>query len=309
MNLLPLDLTEAIHQALRSNQREPDGLLHCSGDMTGSLRHVMLRMAGAPEKQNDMVTDTILEIGTLMHKRVAEMFVSLGLPFMQEVKLDQWLPDGWGGTADWIFYHPEYEAFVLGDLKTTTGEGIPFIAREGIKENHHHQLSAYWHALIRMGLPMVKGVAVLYMPKNRAKNTKTEPLLVEAEPLDVEYLDDLMRERRAAVDTWLNAWVNSQDPNPGDDYLWDGCMLEGLPLAPPQDRVLKVVWNRDKYDVKLVPHWSAQFCPYDDELCDCDKQGETKVGEYTKDGYKARKGYEQVNPPELTDSQRRRFES
>lgn len=302
MNLLPLDLTEAIHQSLRGSQREPDGLLHCSGDMTGSLRHVMLRMAGAPEKQNDMVTDTILEIGTLMHKRVAEAFVSLGLPFMQEVKLNQWLPNGWGGTADWIFFHPEYEAFVLGDLKTTTGEGIPFVAREGIKTEHHHQLSAYWHALVRMGLPMVKGMGVLYMPKNRAKNTKTEPLLVEAEPLEAEYLDNLMRERRGLVDAYLDTmWVGEEHfPESPPNYL------QGT-LAPVQDRVLKVTWNRDKYEVKLVPHWSAQFCPYDDLLCDCDKQGETKVGEYTRDGYSARKGYEQVNPPSLTSSQERRL--
>lgn len=261
----------------------------------------MLRMAGAPEKQNDIVTDTILEIGTLMHRRVADVFLSLGLPFMQEVKLDRWLPEGWGGTADWIFYHPEYEAWVLGDLKTTTGEGIPFIAREGVKENHHHQLSAYWHALVHMGLPMVKGMAVLYLPKNRAKNTKTEPLLVEAEPLNPEYLGQLMRERRDAVDTYLASVTPDYFGRP-TQYLTEA-------LAPPQDRVLKVVWNRDKYDVKLVPHWSAQFCPYEDDLCDCDKQGETKVGEYTQDGYKARKGYEQVNPPELTDSQRRRLES
>ena len=271
--------------------------------MVGSLRHVMLRMAGAPEKQNDIVTDTILEIGTLMHKRIAEAFVALGLPFMQEVKLNQWLPDGWGGTADWIFYHPQYEAFVLGDLKTTTGEGIPFVAREGIKESHHHQLSAYWHALAHMGLPMVKGVGVLYLPKNRAKNTKTEPLLVEAEPLEAEYLDSLMRERREAVDVYLfDVLMANQSPASEPEFLVDS-------LAPPQDRVLKVVWNRDKYDVKLVPHWSAQFCPYDDDLCDCDQQGETKVGEYTRDGYTPRKGYEQVNPPSLTDSQRRRFES
>lgn len=275
----------------------------------------MLRMAGAPEKQNDIVTDTILEIGTLMHRRIGEAIVSLGLPFMQEVKLNEFLPEGWGGTADWVFYHPKYEAFVLGDLKTTTGEGIPFIAREGIKENHHHQLSAYWHALVRMGLPMVKGVAVLYMPKNRAKNQVTEPLLVEAEPLEAEYLDALMRERRELVDSYLRdvkatdtQWFKTTINDPfspwehPDKYMQDS-------LAPQQDRVLKVTWNRDKYDVKLVPHWSAQFCPYDDSLCDCDKQGETKVGEYLSDGYHPRKGYEQVNPPELSDSQRRRLES
>lgn len=261
----------------------------------------MLHAAGAPSRDNDIAGSIILETGTLWHRRVGQILVDVGVAFMQEVKLNQWLPEGWGGTADWIFWHPEYEAFVLGDLKTTAGESLSHIEREGIKKEHLHQLSAYYHALVKAGLPMVNKIGVLYFPKNRAKNYKTEPILIEADPLDREYMNDLMNYRWDQVCEYTDA-------NRGS-FISDE-------LAPVQDRVLKVVWNKDKWDVKLVPHWSAQFCPYEDELCDCDKQGETKVGEYVFDSdwgenprveYSPRKGYEHIAPPELTSTQYRRL--
>jgi hypothetical protein len=66
---------------------------------------------------------------------------------MQEVKLDRrWLPDGWSGTADWIFWNADLGGFVLGDLKTIKGDGITWIEKDGAKREHLWQLSAYWHA-------------------------------------------------------------------------------------------------------------------------------------------------------------------
>ena len=67
---------------------------------------------------------------------------------MAEVNLTPWMPTGWSGTADWLFWHPEYEGFVLGDLKTSKGEAIKWKERDGMSEEHLWQLSAYWHALI-----------------------------------------------------------------------------------------------------------------------------------------------------------------
>jgi hypothetical protein len=58
-----------------------------------------------------------------------------------------------------------------------------------------------------------------------------------------------------------------------------------------------VVWNKPQkgFDLKLVPHWSAEFCPFPDSLCGCSKQGENKVGQYDLDGnYTPRKGFEDV---------------
>jgi hypothetical protein len=42
------------------------------------------------------------------------------------------LPDGWAGTADWLFWDESPpRAFVLGDMKTITGDGIPGSRRTG----------------------------------------------------------------------------------------------------------------------------------------------------------------------------------
>ena len=77
----------------------------------------------------------------------------------------------------------------------------------------------------------------------------------------------------------------------------------------------KVYWNKQQgvFDLKLVPHWSAEFCPYPDELCGCSKQGTTKVGHYTLDGnYVPRKDYEDVwavEAPAEKDYRKRRKEA
>lgn len=319
-----MNLTETIHQALLESKREPDGLLHCSGDLCGSLRHVMLREAGAPQRHEDEVSSIILETGTMWHTRVGAMLVKQGVPFMQEVRMNKWLPAGWGGTADWVFWHDEYQGFVLGDLKTTAGEALSHIAQEGMKIEHHHQLSAYWWAMADAGFPLVKGFGVLYLPKNRAKNYDTVPTLVEAEPLDRDYLYALMRERREATDKYLadvketsNRFINATRSDPFAPWDAPEKFMQDS-LAPPMERVQKIAWMKDHYDVKLVPHWTSQFCPYSDDLCDCSKQGETKIGEYWCEPpggthlvysarYEARKGYENIKPAPLTKGQERKL--
>jgi len=67
------------------------------------------------------------------------------------------------------------------------------------------------------------------------------------------------------------------------------------------DRIQKVNWNgkQEVWDLKLVPHWSSMFCPFDAELCDCSEQSVTKIGHYTLDGfYEPRKGFTEIEPYE-----------
>lgn len=59
--------------------------------------------------------------------RAHDALVSAGTTFMQEVKLDRWLPTGWSGPADWAFFVAERGAFVLGDIKTIKGNGVQYI--------------------------------------------------------------------------------------------------------------------------------------------------------------------------------------
>lgn len=252
----------------------------------------MLRAAGAPELPNSVADDIVLMTGTLWHSWANEALLHAGVPVMQEVKLKPWMPEGWSGTADWIFYVPEYRAFKLGDLKTIKGDGIQWVLRDGAKDAHRWQLSSYWHALYDMGLPLLEEFDVLYWPKDRGPGN-VEPTVQSVVPLRREELQGTMTYRWLATKRYLAALYPSVVlPDTEPDYL-----NEWLP--PVQDRVQVVTWNKPKalFDLKLKPHWSAQFCPFPAELCDCRQQGETKIGHYTLSGsYVPRKGWEHFEP-------------
>lgn len=307
MSLIPVDLTGVLHSALRASVRPPDGLLHASSDLVGSLRHSMLHAAGAPRIESELISDVVLQTGTFWHRFFGEALVKEGIPFMQEVNVTPWLPEGWAGTADWIFWHPKYEAFILGDLKTTKGEAFRFIRDEGAKLEHTWQLSAYWYALEKMGLPLIKGVAVYYLPKNNTtdKSERVEPILHEFEPLPHQEVLDVMESRWAATKEYLDM-VRYNKSLIGD--VW-GAYVDDT-LAPPQDRIQKLWWDGKAgiWNVKLVPHWSAAYCPYPNELCDCSEQGTEKIGHYAPDinapgwaDYTPRKGYEDIKPEVAPD--------
>src|SRR6266487_3994845 len=179
--MLGVDVTALLQKKFRESNRPADGLLHPSGDLIGPLRHSMLRAAGAPTIESEIVSDTRLMTGTLWHDFFEGVF--RGQPVMTEVQLDRWLPRGWSGRADWIVWNDEYKGFVLGDLKTTKGEGMMFIERDGIKPEHQWQASAYWYALKAMGIPLVKGYAIYYLPMNATKDGYGLPILMEGTPL------------------------------------------------------------------------------------------------------------------------------
>jgi hypothetical protein len=315
--MIPVNLTETIHASLREDRREPDGLLHASGDLVGSLRHSMLRAAGAPTLESEIVSDVRLMTGTFWHRYVGSVLVEQGIPFMQEVKLSPWLPEGWSGTADWLFWDAEREAFVLGDLKTTKGEAVKWLRTEGIKLEHIWQLSAYYYACLEMGLPMLRGVSVFYLPMNNTqdKQEQIEPILLECDPLPRDEVWAEMESRWAATKKYL-ASLNILEPGVAAWY-------DSEYLAPEQDRVQKIWWNKSKgvFDVKLVRHWSADFCPYPNELCACSEASQEKIGEWKfleGDGlpdwpdawvYQERKGYEGIEPlVEPTEKEKKKRE-
>lgn len=281
----------------------------------------MLRAAGAPTVESELVSDIRLMTGTFWHRYVGSVLVERGVPFIQEVKLDRWLPKGWSGTADWLFWNQDVGAFALGDLKTTKGEAIRFIRQEGMKLEHIWQLSAYWHALAEAGIPLIKGVSVLYLPMNNTtdKQERIEPIVVEADPLSRDEVYSVMEDRwertreyllstEAERDRWESETGSHRDDYPG----WGPYVTAAL--APEQDRVQKVWWNKAKgvFDVKLVPHWSAAFCPYPAELCACNEQKNEKIGEWSIDlEYAPRKGYESIEAlakPDARDVAKRKKE-
>ena len=282
--MLPFDMTGLLHRELLAQRREPDGLLHASSDLVGSLRHAQLHIAGAPKIASEVVSDIRLMTGTMWHEWLGKALVKAGIPFMQEVKVTPWLPDGWSGTADWIIWDAASRGFVLGDLKTIKGEGMRWIESGGAKNEHLWQVSAYWHALYDAGFPLVRGFAVLYWPMNDTTDDSIiEPQIVECDPLPRETVYAVMEERWALTERYL-AGVS----------LGNGFLVTEE-LAPEMQREQKLSWNAKQsvFDLKLVPHWSTAYCPYADELCSCNTQGTTKIGHYTLEGeYVPREGYE-----------------
>lgn len=293
--LLPFDLTEILQTELERERRANDGLLHASSHLEGSLRHAQLDVAGAPRLEESFVRGVPLWVGSLIHEDMHRILRKAGVPYMAEVNMTPWLPAGWGGTADALFWNPELKAFVLSDFKTTKGESIRYRISEGASVEHVAQASAYWHAARKMGLPLAKKIGVYYLPKNdtRGKDDHIEPLMVDFDPLPARDLAKTMKARHGAVSSYLKSLPK---PNPRPLYTEE---FETEALAPVQDRQQKLTRDRvtETHDLKLVPHWSTMFCPYPDELCNCRTQGVTKIGTFDIDGeYYPRPGYEDIEP-------------
>lgn len=309
--MLPLDLVGVLKEELQRDQRQPDGLLHASSDLVGSLRHSQLKLAGAPMKPTPIAQQLRLATGTMWHNRMHSAIERTGIPFMQEVKLDRWLPEGWSGTADWLFYDDQAGGWVLGDMKTAKGEGMKWVEKDGAKTEHLWQLSAYWHALVEAGLPMVRGFAILYVPMNDTFDEEViEPIVADCSPLSKDAVEGEMARRWHMCEVYLDS-VEEHREYPMAPVLQRGDFLTDK-LAAPMAREQKVVWNGKQgvFDVKLVPHWSTDFCPFETDLCDCSEQGVTKFGHYTLEGdYVPRKDYESIEPlvaPSASDYRKKR---
>jgi len=244
-----------------------------------------------------------LWIGSLLHEDIHRILRKTGVPYMAEVNMTPWLPAGWGGTADAFFWNPDLKAFVLADFKTSKGESMRYLIRDGAKVEHIKQASAYWHAARKMGLPLVKKIGVYYLPKNdtRSKDDLIEPLLIDFEPLPVRELAKEMKYRHGRVSEYIDSLPPRLQSGAPTQQTYDMLLPMYLTdaLEPVQERQQKVYWDRntDVWELKLVPHWSTMFCPFPRELCDCGSQGTTKIGFYDIDGtYYARTGYEDIEP-------------
>ena len=293
-SLLPVDLTGIIEVELTEGDRPDDGLLHPSTHLAAPLRHAQLDRAGAPKKPRPLIEHIVLYTGTMWHRQLGEWLVKNGVPVMQEVSLTPWLPKGWGGTADQIYWHPEYKAFFLTDIKTTKGESLRYRIRSGASEEHILQTSVYWHALKKMGLPLLKQIGVFYLPKNdtRSKDELIEPVMIEFDPLPARALAAQMAKRKGRVDDYLDSL-----PQPGKTRPMTSFLTEEL--EPAQPMVQKVYRDKASGDdiLKLTPHWTSQFCPFPPELCDCGEHKSVTIGRYDESGdYTPRKGYEDIAP-------------
>ncbi len=295
-NLLPFDFGEILSTELQRDNRAPDYLAHPSSHLIGSERHAALDVAGAPQNPRPVIDQIVLETGTMWHARIAGIMSRLGIPIMQEVNVTPWLPKGWAGTLDALVWSPLDKGFVLCDYKTIRGSGLKYVARNGAKVEHQAQASAYWHAAVKMGLPMVKKIAVIYIPKDDAGSDLIEPLQVQFEPLPRGPLHKDMEGRWGTISNYVTS-LGGTPGQPVEVKTLEGWVTDALP--PTQQREQRLFYDKATgfSEVKLIPHWSAAYCRFPVELCDCSTQGTTKIGFYDETGeYVPRSGYEAITP-------------
>lgn len=296
-SVLPFDLTEIIEHELTAGDRAPDGLLHPSTHLSGPLRHAQLDLAGAPKKPRPIIDRIVLHTGTMWHREIGSWLVKNGVPTMVEVNLTPWLPAGWSGTADLVVWNPDLQAFVLVDMKTTKGTSMKYRLWDGASEEHIWQTSSYWHALKKMGIPLAKVIAVFYLPKDdtRKKDELIEPVLIDFEPVPVRKLKAEMDRRKGRVDEYLDSIGG---PRTEAQWKRPKALLNDV-LDPPQERVQKIYRDRASGDavLKLVPHWTAAYCPFPANLCACSEQKTETIGRYDANGeYHPSKGKEEIEP-------------
>ena len=295
-SLLPFDFTEILQVTLERERREDDKLMHASSHLSGSLRHAQLDVAGAPKEEESFVRMMPLWIGSLLHEDIHRMLRKAGVPYMAEVNLTPWMPPGWGGTADALVWNHELKAFVLADVKSSKGESMKYILRDGAKEDHRLQTSLYWHAARRMGIPLAKKVGVLYLPKNdtRSRDEFIEPAFLDFDPYPMKVVEAEAKRRRRRVDSYLKS-LPKPNPRPlePEEFITDE-----LEPGPVREQRLYLDRATETYDVKLVAPWYADYCSFG-ELCSCHEIAgkTTKIGFYDIDGdYIPRKGFEHIEP-------------
>lgn len=217
----------------------------------------------------------------MWHRWFNRKFIDQGMPVINEMRLTNWLPEGWSGIADWLVWDTDKRAFTLADLKTIKGEGLKWL-RGKPKEEHVWQLSAYYHALKEAKFPLVREFMVIYLPMNDVPSEEISPKIMNCTPLPKDVVWPIMEEKWARAKEYL-ATVDKEQ------YVTDK-------LAEPTGRIQRLFRSGTKYDLKLIPHWTSMFCPYDNSLCDCNTGGTNKIGEYRDGEYYPRKGYEDIEP-------------
>lgn len=290
-DLLSVDLAGILDAGVHSDR--DDGMLHPSSHLAAPLRHAQLDRAGAPKRERPFADQMTLHIGTLVHEWFHDELRRQGVPYMAEVNLGPWMPPGWNGTADAVIWSPQHKAFVLVDFKTAKGESLAYRQRGGASEDHILQTSIYWHALKKMGLPLVKAVAILYIPKNQPRTGDAQPLIVDFDPIPIRKLTAMMKERKAAVDGYL-AGLPKPNPRPllPEEFVT-------ADLAPEPEMEQRVYTDKSSGDrvVKLVPSWQTKYCPYDAPVCSCSEQRSITIGRFDESGdYTPRAGYEDIEP-------------
>jgi hypothetical protein len=117
-----------------------------------------------------------------------------------------------------------------------------YIRRDGAKEAHVWQLSAYWYALRNMGLPLVKTLHVYYLPMSPLGGTEVLlPELIECDVLPEDLVIERMVNRARETKLYLDAVADAREAG-----IQGNAVFVNEYLAPPMERKQALRWDKAK---------------------------------------------------------------
>lgn len=255
---------DSLNEFLLTNQREPDGKLHLSSDMTDNLRHSQLGYVNAPTRDENLMSLIRMNTGTLWHEWLDKMWHTQEdrANVLTEVKLDNWMHDRWSGTCDMLLRYHEENEWTLWDYKVVNPMSLPWVQRSGGKSDHKWQVSGYYYAAEKMiaeeyGEVLSPYLNVVYLPAF-TDNKVTEPFIATFQPIDREVFFTEQAARTQLCEGYAAKYADNLS------YLND--VLVEPDLYEHKERKGKVV---------RLPHWRSKFCPYEGKteggapLCGC----------------------------------------
>lgn len=282
------NLPELLHELLEKEGGSWDKTsLHPSMDLQGCLRRTCLDYAKA-EKRPDTFTDlTRKRIGRELHRWLQWVLEKNDYEVEKEVKVHEGLPDGWRGSADILLRARKAEETWLIDLKTVSSVSLYMAdvtsgrvqlsnkSSSWPSEDYVWQLSAYYHALKKMGHEVDRAM-LLFWPVDtyydrQGRKHSMAPRQAEIDPIPEEEVWAKMDEVSKAVDQWKGTWEKTGSPENYD-----------LPsyMEPEQKLIPKPSAKRvEYYEVHQKLDWRCRYCPFFQVSCQPPYSDE-KVGEY-----------------------------
>lgn len=304
-------LPSIIYQALLADKRAPTGKLHCSSHAWWPLRFTQLSQV-IDTDETDIGSLITMGIGTLTHEWLANYMEKNPAVLGEDWELcaTEWdltphLPDGWTGTADYVFVHRPTDMVVVSDLKTSKPEALAYLNGQP-KDSHWIQVSCYHAAISRFyaaeGVSVHPDISICYMPKGKDSRQNTiQPVVVSKAAIPAAQVWANLTDIKTAVDRYVIEYNKTGE-------------LDNKCLAPMPLQSLKIGWNKTtaNWDVVSRDGWEVEFigAQFGEQLCPRGKA--LKVGHWNLNGsWVPRKGvfqpdYDSIPRPSQLEVEKRR---
>ena len=277
---------DLLNEVLKENSWDKENL-HPSVDLQGCLRRTCLDFAGAEQRTTSSTEEIRKVLGRQFHRWLQWRLEKMDLEVENEVKVKEGLPEGWSGSADtllkvrstgetWLLDYKTvssvqlYMADLNAGRKTLSNKDNSFPS-----ESYVWQLSAYFHALNRMGREVDRAM-LIYVPIDTyydrgGRKHQFEPRQIEIDPIPEDEVFSRMDLVSEVVGKWKKTWKET-----GKAVNYD------LPehIEPEQKLIPKPSWkNPQRYELHQKLDWRCRYCPFFQTSCHPPVDDE-KLGEF-----------------------------